>query len=62
TWSDLANTSVERLREILASGGGSFRIADPTTWSHQAELAAAGKWGELIAYQDLLDGGRLPEA
>jgi predicted flap endonuclease-1-like 5' DNA nuclease len=60
TWSDLANTSVEQLHEILRAGGGSFRIADPGTWSHQAKLASEGKWGELTAYQDFLDSGRDP--
>ncbi len=62
TWSDLASTSVERLQEVLAAAGDNFRLADPTTWAHQAELAVAGKWGELIAYQDFLDAGRLPDA
>lgn len=62
TWNDLANTSVERLREILDAGGPSFRISDPGTWAHQAKLASEGKWGELTAYQDFLDAGREPGA
>lgn len=61
-WTDLANASVERLQEILTAGGGSFRLADPGTWAHQAQLASEGKWGELTAYQDFLDAGRTPGA
>lgn len=62
TWSELANASVERLQEILTAAGGSFRLADPGTWAHQAKLASEGKWGELTAYQDFLDAGRDPNA
>ncbi|HMO39575.1 MAG TPA: helix-hairpin-helix domain-containing protein [Saprospiraceae bacterium] len=62
TWTDLSMTSVQRLREVLDAGGESFRLANPGTWPRQAELAAAGKWGELSAYQDFLDGGVEPGA
>lgn len=62
TWSELANTSVERLQEILDAAGTGFRLADPGTWAHQAKLASEGKWGELTAYQDFLDAGRDPSA
>lgn len=61
-WNELSNTSAERLQEILTAGGGSFRLADPSTWAHQARLASEGKWGELTAYQDFLDAGRTPGA
>jgi hypothetical protein len=30
----------------------------PATWPKQAEMAAAGKWDELKAWQDELDGGK----
>ena len=60
TWSDLANTTAERLREILDAAGERYRLADPTTWPRQAELAATGQWGELQSYQEFLDGGKLP--
>lgn len=59
-WSDLAKASTERLQEILAKAGDSFRLAKPDTWPKQAELAAAGKWSELSDYQDFLQGGTDP--
>lgn len=60
TWSDLAGTSVERLTEILNAAGERYRLADPSTWPKQAELAASGNWDELKEYQDYLSGGRDP--
>jgi predicted flap endonuclease-1-like 5' DNA nuclease len=62
TFAELASTSVERLKEILEAAGPAFRIADPTTWPRQAELAAAGNWDELKTYQDFLSGGKTPGA
>lgn len=56
-WSDLANTTVKRLKEILASEGDRYRLAIPDTWPKQAQLANAGQWVELKAYQDYLQGG-----
>lgn len=58
TWRGLAETSVDRIKSILAAGGSRFQLADPTTWPKQAELAADGKFDELQEYQDFLDGGR----
>ncbi len=60
TWSDLAQAPLDRLKEVLAGGGESFRLADPSTWAKQAELAANGRWGELSDYQAFLDGGKDP--
>ncbi len=62
TWSDLANAEVSRLEEILTEAGSRFRLAKPSTWPRQAELAAAGKWSELKEYQDFLQGGNDPNA
>ena len=56
-WQELADASVERLQGILTAAGDKFRLAKPNTWPNQAELAAAGKWGELSDYQDQLKGG-----
>lgn len=58
TYRDLANTSVERIQEILDAAGDSFRLAKPATWPKQAEMAADGRWDELKAWQDELIGGR----
>ena len=59
TFAQLAETTADRIREILeAEDPRLTRLADPTTWAEQAKLAAAGKWDELAALQDELKGGR----
>lgn len=58
TWQDLANTSVERMQEILTAAGDRYRLANPGTWGQQAQLAASGEWGKLNALQDELKGGK----
>ena len=57
TWKDLSNAPVEKLKEILASGGSRFMLANPRTWGEQAKLADEGKWDALQQLQDELDGG-----
>jgi predicted flap endonuclease-1-like 5' DNA nuclease len=57
TFAQLANTDVERLRQILVDANLT-RLADPGTWPEQAALAAAGDWDGLKALQDSLKGGR----
>lgn len=39
-FSKLAETPVERLREILSAAGAHYRIYDPTNWPHQAKQLA----------------------
>ena len=58
TFLDLANAPVERVQEILDAAGPRYRIHNPTTWGQQAQLAADGKWDELKAWQDELNGGK----
>lgn len=59
TWAVLAQKSPEQLRKILDDAGrGRYQIIDPATWSHQASLANAGNWDELIRIQKVLDTGR----
>ncbi len=58
SFQDLANTTPEKLREILDGAGSQFAAQDPTTWPQQAELAALGKMDELKKLQDELQGGR----
>lgn len=60
TYSDLAGTSVGRLKEILQAAGPRFSLHDPGTWSAQALLAANGEWDNLKAYQDFLNSGKRP--
>ena len=40
------------------AASGRYRLAVPDTWPKQAALAVDGKWDELKAYQDKLDGGK----
>jgi large subunit ribosomal protein L27 len=58
TFAELAATSVDKLKEILASAGSRYSMHDPSTWPKQAELAAAGKMDELKKWQDELNGGK----
>lgn len=58
TWAELAETSVDRLKEILDAAGPRYQIHDPSTWPAQAKFAAEGKFDELKEYQDVLMGGR----
>ena len=59
SFSHLANTSTDRIREILeATNPNLLRLADPTTWPQQAALAAEGNWQALEELQDELKGGR----
>lgn len=58
TFNDLANTSVEKLKEILTAAGPAYASKTPDTWPQQAQLAAEGKWEELKKWQDELMGGR----
>lgn len=56
TFAGLADADLGRIEQILKDAG--LRLADPTTWSNQARLAAEGKWDELKALTDNLKGGR----
>jgi ribosomal protein L30 len=56
TFAQLADTTAERLTEILQEA--EVRLADPSTWPEQAALAAAGKWDELTTLTGQLKGGR----
>ncbi len=58
--SDLANTTVENLREVLNKAGDGYRIHDPSSWPEQAKLAVAGELEKLKKYQDFLSGGKEP--
>lgn len=58
TWWQLAHTEVGVLNEILEKAGPRFQLADPSTWPRQSLLAAEGRWEELEAFQDALNGGK----
>ncbi len=57
TFQMLADTSYERLKEILDKAGPNYRLARPDAWPKEAALAARGDWKELKALQDRLVGG-----
>jgi len=58
TFSDLAGTEVDKLKEILAEAGSRYKLLVPDTWPEQSALAADDKWDELKALQDVLDKGK----
>lgn len=58
TWKQLAETSVEKSKEVLLTGGDRYKMHDPSTWAQQALLASEGKWAELKELQEKLDGGK----
>eukprot|EP00746_Dinoflagellata_sp_MGD_P073229 gnl/MRDRNA2_/MRDRNA2_29737_c0_seq1.p1 gnl/MRDRNA2_/MRDRNA2_29737_c0~~gnl/MRDRNA2_/MRDRNA2_29737_c0_seq1.p1 ORF type:complete len:238 (+),score=51.44 gnl/MRDRNA2_/MRDRNA2_29737_c0_seq1:276-989(+) len=55
TFADLAKAKPAKISEIIADVRGNHV---PDTWPEQAKLAADGKWDELKALQDKLDGGK----
>jgi len=57
-WSELAQTEVAKIQDILNAAGPRYKLAKPDTWPRQAGLAAEAKWSELKSYQDSLNGGR----
>jgi predicted flap endonuclease-1-like 5' DNA nuclease/cell division protein FtsB len=61
TYGQLAATSVQQLKDILAEAGPRYSMHDPGTWSAQALLAANGEWDNLKAYQEFLHGGKRPD-
>lgn len=61
TYGQLAATSVQQLKDILAEAGPRYTMHDPGTWSAQALLAANGEWDNLKAYQEFLHGGKRPD-
>jgi hypothetical protein len=60
TFAQLADTDVDRLKQVLEEADPNLlRLADPTTWPQQARLAADGDWETLEKLQDELKGGRV---
>jgi len=59
TFAELGQTSVDKLKSILADAGARYASHNPTTWPQQSTMAAEGKWEELKKWQDELDGGKV---
>jgi large subunit ribosomal protein L20 len=55
---ELADTSADRVREILAAAGDRYKMHDPSSWALQSRLAAEGKMDALKTLQDELNAGR----
>lgn len=60
TYRQLAETEVDRLKEILATAGPQLAMHDPGTWPSQANLAANDQWDTLKSVQGFLKGGKKP--
>lgn len=58
TFAQLADTSVEKMQEILDAAGSAYAVHEPTTWAQQSALARDGKWDELKVLQDELNAGK----
>lgn len=58
TFAAVAGTTPENISAILLNAGKRYAAHNPGTWPKQAEMAAEGKWDELKAWQDELDGGK----
>ncbi len=55
TFAELSKTDSDKIQEIIADVRGNH-VSD--TWPKQASMAAEGKWDELKAWQDEMDGGK----
>jgi|SRR5690625_2719846 len=53
----LSKASEEEINKILSEASSSLAHLDPQTWAKQAKMAHEGKFDELKAWQDELDGG-----
>jgi large subunit ribosomal protein L21 len=58
TFAQLADTSVEKMQEILTAAGPRYTMHNPGTWAEQAALARDGKMDELKAWQDAHIAGK----
>jgi predicted flap endonuclease-1-like 5' DNA nuclease len=56
-FSELAAADTPRLQAILHAAGPHFQMANPETWSEQAELAMRNRWRALKSLQDVLLAG-----
>lgn len=54
TWEELANVSIESLRQILEEAGGVYKTLDPASWPKQSRMAAQSEWRKLRVYQETL--------
>ena len=58
SYTDLANSSGEIIKQFLDDAGPQYRLHEPDTWPQQAKLASEGCWEDLEKYQDAIINGR----
>ena len=61
TFKQLAATPLAELDQLVAKGGDHFKLANQTTWSEQAQLAASKQWEDLHVLQEKLKAKLLQE-
>lgn len=59
TYADVAGSTAEKIVEMIEGVRGNHTT---DTWPKQAGMAAEGKWDELKAWQDEVDGGKAAPA
>jgi len=59
SFAKIAKMTADDIRDVLTEAGDRFSFQDPTTWSDQAKMAAAGQWDELKAWQEDLKGSKV---
>lgn len=52
TFAQLADSSVDKMKEILTAAGPRYAVHNPTTWAEQGAMARDGKMDELKAWQE----------
>jgi large subunit ribosomal protein L21 len=58
TFAQLADTSVDAMKEILTAAGPRYTMHNPGTWAEQGAMARDGKMDELKAWQDAHIAGK----
>jgi ribosomal protein L31 len=58
TFSLLASTPADTIKEFLTSAEAKVQHLDPTTWAQQSQLAADGKFDELETLKGELNNGK----
>lgn len=60
TFAQLAETPLNRIKDIIATGGPQFQMHGGETWAEQAILARDGKWEEFDKLtKELVNGKRV---
>jgi len=57
SYSKLAETSADKIKEILTEASSRMAHLDPGSWPKQAKMAADGNWDELKDWQEKAKGG-----